>query len=249
MTNINQEFNQQYMPHKALLIYQLKEINPDGQYGAGDDNPQTYVESYDIGKHGNPINAHPLTMQEMVTLSEIFQSSLELKSNYLKSKGVLPNKVLYINAQTNGYAVWYTPPQEVVLYFVQGLNIPTGKAKIPAMIWKATKNSLNVYAIKGKAKPTDKTTLYHAPYFNIYTDGNVCMGTVNINIDRFTNLDEFMDKWETYFFNSYFSHTIGGHRASVIPLVELWQEQVGTGRDFPQETLVKHTLTLKYLMQ
>jgi PRTRC genetic system protein B len=249
MTNVSQEFNQQYTPQKALLIYQMKEINHDGQYGTGEDNRQTYVESYDIGKYGNPINAHPLTMQEMVALSELFQSSQELKSNYLKSKGVLPNKVLFINGQTNGYAIWYTPPQEVVLYFVQGLNIPTGKAKIPAMIWKATKNSLNVYAVKGKAKPTDKTLLYHAPYFNIYSSGNVCMGTVNVNIDRFTNLDEFMEKWETYFFNSYFSHTIGGHQASVTPIVELWQGQVNTGRNFPQDTLVKQSLTLKHLMQ
>jgi PRTRC genetic system protein B len=249
MTNVSNDFNQQYHPYKALLIYALKEINHDGQYGSADDNRQTYVESYDIGKHGNPINAHPLTLPEMIALSELFQSTSELKGYYLKSKGMIPGKVLYINPQSNGYAVWYTPPQEVDLFFVDGLNIPAGKAKIPAMVWKATKDSLNVYALKGKNKPTENTTLYHAPYFNIYESGNVCMGTVSIQIERFTYLEEFMAKWETYFFNSYFSHTIGGHTGSQIDMAELWRGQVGTGKPFPTETLVKQDTTLKRLMQ
>lgn len=249
MTNVSKDFNRQYKPTKALLIYQLQQTDNNGYSSREDNNNHVYVESYDIGRNGNPINAHPLSMQEMVSLSELFQSTQELKGNYLKSKGILPNKVLYINPGGNGFAVWYTPPQEVDLYFVQGLHIPNGKAQIPAMIWKATKDSLNVYAVKGKAKPTDKTTLYQAPFFNIYESGNVCMGTVNISIDRFTNLDEFMGKWEAYFFNSYFSHTIGSHNSSQIPLVELWQGQIGTGKQFPQETLVKHHLTFRNLMQ
>lgn len=250
MTNVSQDFNRQYKPSKALLIYQLEPTEDNNGYGSREDNNnQVYVESYDIGRNGNPINAHPLSLQEIISLSELFQSSQELKSNYLKSKGMLPNKVLYINPQTNGCAVWYTPPQEVDLYFVQGLNIPTGKAKIPAMIWKATKDSLNVYALKGKGKPTDKTALYHAPYFNIYENGNVCMGTVNIQIDRYTCLEDFMAKWETYFFNSYFSHTIGGHQSSHLDMIALWQGQVGTGNPFPTETLIKHRITLKQIMQ
>lgn len=250
MQNVSEQFNRQYVPFKALLLYEAQQQDKNDYYTNSDNrDTRIYVESYDIGKQGNPINAHPLSMQEMVSLSELFQSTQELKGNYLKSKGILPNKVLYINPGANGFAVWFTPPQEVDLFFVQGLQIPNGKAKIPAMIWKATKDSLNVYAVKGKAKPTDKTTLYQAPYFNIYESGNVCMGTVNISIDRFTNLDEFMGKWETYFFNSYFSHTIGSHNSSTLPLLELWQGQVGTGKPFPQETLVKHHLTFKNLMQ
>jgi PRTRC genetic system protein B len=249
MMNASEDFNTQYKPVKALLIYQSERNKNKHEYASSDnENNQVYVESYDIGKQGNPINAHPLSMAEMVSLSMLFQSTQEMWSNYLKSKGVLPNKILYINSQTNGFAVWYTPPQEVSLYFVPGLKIPNGNAKIPAMVWKATKDSLNVYAVKGKAKPTEKNTLYHAPFFNLYDSGNVCMGTVNIEIDRLTSLEDFMSKWETYFFNSYFSHTIGNHHKSE-DLVVLWQSLIGTETDFPQEQLIKHHLSFKSLLQ
>jgi PRTRC genetic system protein B len=246
MKNVSQQFNQQYVPFKALLLYQCDSVDEDNYRQKQTD---VYVESYDIGKQGNPINAHPLSMSEMVALSELFQSTQEVKSNYLKSRGMLPNKVLFINPSHNGYAVWHTPPQEVDLFFVDGLKIPSGKAKIPAMIWKATKDSLYVYALKGKSKPTEKTTLFHAPYFNIYQNGNVCMGTVSIAIDRFTSLENFMELWEAYFFNSYFSHTIGGHSGCSADLTQVWREQATTDRDFPNEVLVKHGLTLKNLMQ
>lgn len=249
MMNASEDFNTQYKPVKALLIYQFGRKENKHEYASSDnENRQVYVESYDIGKHGNPINAHPLSMAEMLSLSQLFQSTQELKSNYLKSKGVLPNNILYLNTQSNGFAVWYTPPQEVSLYFVQGLKIRNGKAKIPAMVWKATKDSLNVYAIKGKVKPTEKTALFHAPFFNLHDNGLVCMGTVNIQIDRFTALEEFISKWQAYFFNSYFSHTIGNHQKSE-DLVSLWQALIDTGQDFPQDRLAKHYYSFKSLFQ
>jgi len=61
-----------------------------------------YVESYDIGKQGNPINAHPLSVKEMVALSELLQATQELKNNFLQCKGVLPTKLIYVNTQNNG---------------------------------------------------------------------------------------------------------------------------------------------------
>ncbi len=167
MTNITEQFNNQYAPIKALLIYQ-SQLTVNDNYGyEADRNPQIYVESYDIGKRGQPVNAHPLSMAEMVSLSKLFQSTEELKSNYLKPQGLLPNNVLYLDPQSDGYAIWYTPPKTTTLFFVEGLQIPTGKVKIPALVWKATKDSLYVYALKGKTKPTGKTILYRAPFFNI----------------------------------------------------------------------------------
>lgn len=238
MTNISEQFNNQFAPVKALLIYQNQATLKDN-YGYETDKNEVYVESYDIGKRGQPINAHPLSIAEMVTLSKLFQATEELKSNYLKPKGLLPANVLYLDAQAEGFVVWYTPPMETELFFVPDLQLPTGKAHIPAMVWKASKNSLHVYALKGKSKPNANTPLYHAPYFNIYDSGNVCMGTVQITIDRFTRLEDFISKWETYFFNSYFSHTIGNHSGAKIDLVSLWREQLATGKPFPSDMLNK----------
>jgi len=248
MKNVSSEFNQQYVPFKALLIYTSVAEEIQNTYRDGNET-QIYVESYDIGKHGNPINAHPLTVKEMAGLSELLQSTQELKGGYLKCRGVIPNKLIYINPQSNGYAIWYSPPQEVNLYFIESLGIPSGKAKIPGMVWKADKETLRVFAIKGKTKPAGKTVLYHAPYFNIYQNGNVCMGTVSINIDRQTALEDFMAQWESYFFGSYFSHSIGGHSNSKMNIVQLWQGQSGAGQDFPQDVLIATGLHLKNLIQ
>lgn len=45
-------------------------------------------------------------------------------------------------------------------------------------------------------------------FFNIYEKGNVCMGTVSIDIKNSASVEEFIQAWEHYFFNSYFSHSL-----------------------------------------
>jgi PRTRC genetic system protein B len=244
--NITEQFNQGFEPYKALLIHRFQ-LKQDGSHNVAE--TQVYVESYDIGKNGKPINAHPLTITEMKALSDLLRSTEELKGGYLKSKGIMPSKILYVNQQSNGYAIWYTPPQEVKLFFVDGLKIPTGFANIPAMLWKASAEKVMVYALKGKAKPTLHTPLYHAPYLNIYANGNVCMGTVSIQIERDTCLEDFMAKWETYFFNSYFSHSINGNSSTQTDTPELWRSLIGTGKPFPQDELKKNGYILKKLIE
>jgi PRTRC genetic system protein B len=246
MNNVSHQFNEQYVPVKALLIYHSVVAETDSYEQKESD---IYVESYDIGKQGYPINAHPLSVKEMIALSELMQSTQELQNNFLQCKGVIPQALIHINSQTNGYAVWYTPPKETDLFFNDSLGIPSGKTKIPALLWKATKERLQVFALKGRSKPNANTALYHAPIFNVSSDGSVCMGTVNINIDRQTHLEQLMAQWESYFFNSYFTHTLGSHRHCKNNLVQLWQEQVGTGREFPQGELIKNGKTLKDLIR
>src|ERR1700761_8528991 len=182
MTNITEQFNQQYEPLKALLLYQYDKPRDD-HFGRNENTTQIYVESYDIGRNGKPINAHPLTLKEMTSLSQILQTGQEKEDSYLKSRGLLPANVLYINQQANGFAVWYTPPQEVNLFFVDGLQIPSGKYHIPAMLWRANREHLSVFGLKGKAKPTLNSKLYYAPFLNIYTGGAVCMGRGKIKIN------------------------------------------------------------------
>jgi PRTRC genetic system protein B len=246
MNNVSHQFNEQYVPVKALLIYNSVVQDTDNYERK---ETEIYVESYDIGKYGNPINAHPLSIKEMDALSQLFQSSTELKNTCLHCKGIIPQRVIHINAQSNGYAIWYTPPKEVNLFFTDNLSIPSGRTKIPALLWKATKDRLQVFSLKGKAKPNINTPLYYAPLFNLSSDGSVCMGTVNINIDRQTYLEYFISQWETYFFNSYFTHTIGSHKHCKGNLVQLWQEQISTGRDFPQSELIKNGKTLKDIIK
>lgn len=247
MNNISSEFNDKYIPFKALLIYNCE--REKNTHIHAEETSSIYVESYDIGLLGNPVNAHPLSLKESIALAELLQSSAEMQNGYLKAKGLFPNNLLYVNPDNNGSAVWYTPPQQRDLFFVKDLGIPCGKGYVPAMVWKATRDSLRVFALKGKAKPTAKTELYHAPYFNTYQDGSVCMGNVQINIDRHTYLEDFMAQWETYFFGSYFSHMLGGISRTKQNIVDLWKTQTTTNRKFPDDTLYTCGLNLKQLIR
>ena len=195
MNNISNNFSDLYVPYKALLIYQQQTEKDEETPNEGG----VYVESYDINKQGNPINAHPLSIKESIILAELLQSSKELQNGFLRSKGLLPQNLLYVKPENNGYAIWYTPLQRKELFFAESLGIPSGIANVPAMIWKASRDTLMVYAIKGNRKPQGKTALYHAPFFNIYANGTVCMGNVCINIDKHTCLEDFMAKWSSIF--------------------------------------------------
>lgn len=249
MKNITQQFNSGFEPFKALLLYKHDKEEELNAYQSNERETQLYVESYDIGRNGKPINAHPLTVKEMIALGDLLQTAKEMQDSYLKSKGLLPSKVLYVDQQANGHAVWYTPPQTVNLFFIDGLNIPSGRFNIPAMLWKANAENLQVYAVKGKARPTEDTPLYHAPYLNVYAGGQVCMGTVRINITKTECLEDFMNTWEQYFFNSNFSHSINGNNSTKTDTTNLWRSLAGTSADFPQGELLKNGRTLKTIIQ
>jgi PRTRC genetic system protein B len=247
MTNITEQFNQQYTPFKALLLYGYDKPQ-ENNYGQNDKETNIYVESYDIGKNGKPINAHPLTLKEMTALSQILQTAQGKQDSYLKSRGLLPANILYVNQQANGFAVWHTPPQEIDLFFVSSLNIPSGKYFVPGMVWKANAEHLQVYALKGKTKPQLTTKLYRAPFLNLYANGQVCMGTVNIEINQSTCLEDFISKWQQYFFNSYFSHSISGNSNTKTNTTDLWRSLAGNDQPFPQEELLPVGYPLKQLL-
>lgn len=241
MENITHLFDDYYIPEKALLIYRCHDRKEEGNRS----EESIYAESYDINKDGNPINAHPLTQKEMFALSQIFQSCKELKRTYLKSKGILPANVLQINTQGKGSVCWYTPAQEANLLFTAALGIPSGKANIPALVWKASREQLSIFAIKGNKKPSASMPLYHAPFFNVHANGNVCMGTVDVDIPGDTCLEEFIKYWEDYFWNSYFSHMMEGFNPVNGNMVLLWKQLVKTREDFPATSLKKTNYTIQ----
>ena len=136
---------------------------------------------------------------------------------------------------------------EHTLHFTESLGIPSGTCCIPPMIWKASRDKLWVYAWSGTDKPTIETNLFKAPFFNIYSDNSVCMGTVKRNSQADKGLEDFMHKWMKYFFNSYFSHALGASPVKT-NIVNLWKDLSGTGKPFPMNVLNKANLQLKNII-
>ena len=236
--DITASFGTLYHPKSALVFYETKGATTD-----------VYVEHFDMDKNGNPINAHPLTVKEAKVLARALQTEKDKDNAFLKSNGILPTNILYINPNKNkGAVLWYTKAQRRQLYFLSDLYIPNGMAYVPPMIWYANKNSLSVFALASERRPTEKTPLYFTPFFNSYEDGKVCMGSVNINIKNSASVEEFVGAWEDYFFNSYFSHILGRNSPIKGNCVTLWKDLIQTGKPFPKEVLKKNNKTLKNLL-
>ena len=239
MKNITQDFGTLYHPTTALVFYQNDERNKD-----------TYVEYFDMDKNGNPINAHPLTEREAKELIKALTINTQKEKNqdFLKPKGILPTHILHINPSENGSVLWFTKSMKRQLFFTENLGISNGIAEVPAMLWLANKRSLKIFALANIRRPTEKTELFYAPFFNVYENGNVCMGTVDVNIQNSTSLEEFTKKWENYFFNSYFSHLMNEHNPINGNCVSLWKSLINNDKPFPKEALKKANATLKNLL-
>lgn len=236
MNDIVQNFGTLYYPKSALVFYETAGTETD-----------MYVEHFDMDSNGNPINAHPLTVKEANTLAKSLQTDEQKSKAFLKPKGILPTNILHINPSEKGMVLWYTKAQQRKLYFVDSLGIPNGTAQVPPMLWLANKNSLTVFALANDRRPTEKTPLHYAPFFNIYEKGNVCMGTVSIDIKNSASVEEFIQAWEDYFFNSYFSHSLCANLTRT-NIVNLWKDLIGTDKPFPIEVLKKNSKTLKNLL-
>ncbi len=239
MIDITHNFGTLYYPKSALVFYQNDEKNID-----------TYVEHFDMDKNGNPINAHPLSEREAETLAKALtvKTKKEKSQDFLKPKGILPTYILHINPSENGSVLWFTESMKRQLFFTENLGISNGTAEIPAMLWLANKRSLKIFALSSNRRPTEKTHLFYAPFFNVYEDGNVCMGTVDVHIQNSTSLEEFTKKWENYFFNSYFSHLMNEHNPINGNCVSIWKSLINTQKQFPKEALKQANRTLKNLL-
>lgn len=228
--------NPLYHPAAALVLFK-----PEGS-----DNGM-YIEYYDMDDNGCPVNPRPLTVRQAQGLSKALDTSKEFAKAFLKPKGIIPSNVLYINPAENGSVVWYTKPMRRKLYFSDGLGLPSGEVCLPALVWAANRQQLNLYALTGKSKPRLSTPLFHAPFMNLYHNGNACMGNVNVRISKVASLEEFTAAWEGYFFDSYFSHLIGSSSPVKGNLISLYSKLMETGEAFPCEELIACNITVKAL--
>ena len=237
LNDITKDFGTLYHPKSALVFYEANGKDTD-----------MFVEHFDMDNNGIPINAHPLTVKEANVLAKSLQTDEEKNQAFLKPKGILPTNILHINPSAEKATVlWYTKAKQRQLYFVDSLGIPNGKAQVPPMLWLASKNSLSVFALANDRRPTEKTPLHYAPFFNIYEKGNVCMGTVGIDVKNSASVEEFIQAWEHYFFNSYFSHSLC-ENVTRKNIVTLWKDLINTDKPFRKEVLKKNNKTLKNLL-
>lgn len=227
-----------FLPMGAILVYG----RDDGS------REQAYVEYFDMDAQGHPVNGRPLTLSQAHALVESLQAGKENRTAFATPRGLLPPTVLYVNPTEGGTVIWYTKEARRYLHFTDGLGIPCGEAPLPPLLWVAGKDGLHIFALKARNRPTADTPLYHAPFFNVYPDGRVCMGNVSVEADRATCLEDYIAHWEKAFFHSRFAHTFAGHYPVQGNIVSLWNGLMGQQGNFPKGVLKPHTLTLKEIL-
>lgn len=103
-----------------------------------------------------------------------------------------------------GLVAWWSPEQARHVHFGGPSGLSSGLAMQPPMFWVAYRKTLHVYSLGKSERPTLDAPLYQATHYNVYTDGNVCLGSSVIPSD----LDPL--QYEKMFFESRFTHPHGG---------------------------------------
>ena len=124
----------------------------------------------------------------------------------------LPSNVL---AASRKRLVWHVPASRRPLYF-EGSTALAGLSgsvwPLPALVFAASglpndgSAKLSVYAVRRRGRPRPDTLLYHAPFFNVYKNGGVCLGSMR---KPSTTGIAAAEAWTEAFFQSAFTHGTG----------------------------------------
>jgi|SRR5579871_5550323 len=129
---------------------------------------------------------------------------------------LLPANILCYDS---GRMVWHTTAQRRPIYFrsrSESWNrVMSGRCVLhPPLLFMAEARKLSVFALESDGRPEESTRLFRAPYFNLYSAGNMCNGNARIPERVFL---EDIPIWEEAFFGTNFTHNNSGSQLSLHP--------------------------------
>lgn len=146
-------------------------------------------------------------------------------------------------ARKKDFVVLFDPPMRRSLKFTKSLKVKNGKFLLPGIIYMFCGHSLSIFAYKGSLRPTSKTELFKAPFYNVYYSGSICMGN-----NKMQELHKLGSPYNAalaakhMFFNSNFSHYSDTQKLNKMTLEELYR---GKFDEFPTDNLISHGQTLQ----
>jgi PRTRC genetic system protein B len=214
-------------PKLVVIVYQDKQ-----RY-----QPNYFLEKREVkNKSGKFQFGSPSPLTDNV-MKEIAGSYLKKNETQMGFGGIIGEHLLYCRTKLGSVTVmWYRPAT------LKKLNINrfgVGKMSectvhIPAMLYLAVDRKLYMYALMDDARPGPKTKIFKAPFYNIYEDGNVCLGTAHVGRKGDTYEGE-AERFERAFF---LAEQSGGHSTGncKTPLDKLWQQLSKSKKPFPSKT-------------
>lgn len=117
--------------------------------------------------------------------------------------GFIPETVLYMDGDL---LLWWVPPTKRHIAFRSLQICDTERGEVvphPGLVFAASSKTWAVWAVKGSQRPTPESALFQAPYFNVWANGRICQG--NVEVPNGTTAEK-IDAWNAAFFGSFFTH-------------------------------------------
>jgi PRTRC genetic system protein B len=151
-----------------------------------------------------------------------------------------------------GRILWWSAPKSRSLFFKTSSHNTfdaRGIAPCPGLVFMGTERAMYVFAFKGETCPNQDTPLFQAPFFNVWSSGQVCTGNASLPAeDQRTD----PDSWERMFFGSHFTHPNFAEKDRLtlgVNPVQFWKELLqAPPAAFPSEVLVPLNLKVSDLL-
>ena len=240
---------------KAVLIYLPENVSP---FGARD-GVGAYATLHPVIADQPDVRLGagvPATREACADIARALGAAAQLG-------GFVPPNLLYLGARS---IIWWRPPGRARVFFdttgtvagdqygdpkgAQLLGKTNGMAAHPGLVFAVAGRQWYVYALPDDVRPHAGTTLWRAPYFNVYADGQICTGNVRLpeSLSAAT-----LRQFEKAFFDSEFTHPNVRGKEKLLHYAhgpyDFWAGLLKRPDDlgFPVNNLVKMNLTLERL--
>lgn len=227
------ELKEKYNPEQVLVVYKSE----------GDD-AGNYIEIHPV-KKGKIMEGRPLKKK---TLHDLLKECGDTTDKKLSFREIINENILYYNC--NAYApilIWFEPACFRPLLFEK--EISSGIAAIPPLVFCYRNEDLFVFVSEEKKELKPDSYLHYLPLPNIYDSGSVCMGNVDMEIDKEINyVEDIMELCSQKFWKSTFTDFHLKTPLKDRNVYEFWNDHIKRKvANFPKEVLQESKVTLKKL--
>jgi len=209
-------------------------------------NEQAFVEYAEI-KNLKRQSYKPVTYEGLDYLFNKIKKKINKENTAVTIgfRNIIPRNVLYFDtASVLPHIVWFKKAHKNTFIFMDG----KGFINYPHLIFALKNNVLKVYSTK-TANINEDTELYKAPFPNVYSGSNICMGTINLSKLINGDYDNIIRNMEQAFFGSKFTAELMDENRSKSNTISTLKNLLKTELPYPKKTLVSLKLKLKNVLR
>lgn len=227
----------QQLDLKAALLYYRGAPSAAGDYWQ--------IHSVEKNKAGVPVLREGIPVERR-TLAELCK---EILPSLYQNIGWIDPGLLAYGAGSEGPLLFWRPSIRRSIYFGRTLNLESGIVTWPALVFLARPKELHVFAVNADQRPELDTPLLMPPFFNIYEDCRVCLGTTRAPA---TCWPDETQRWGEAFYKSEFTQAGAKDRLFLKrgSLAAFWRSRPAAKTNgFPYKQLKGAGLTIRDLLR